>query len=116
MNHIVRNFIIGSSFPILLPFYFSVPYIENKNYQLKDYILIAPIYLGIFNVLINTYIPATSFILKGIISASIVFIFALYMNSYNFNTIKDKIHYIGRLMLRHIFAFYTIDQLSYFIS
>jgi len=52
--NLLRHFIIGSSFPIISTFYYSVYNKQpKKNYSYYNYSMIAPIYIGLFNVILN---------------------------------------------------------------
>ena len=48
----LKQFLIGSSFPVFIIHFLSVRfYRSKKNYKYEDYTLIAPPYLGLLNVL-----------------------------------------------------------------
>lgn len=113
----IKHFIIGSSFPIILPFFYIVGHKlseeEDKNYELRKYILIAPLYLGLMNVIRNRYklsLPQIS-----VISTVIVSIFAKYTKSYNFTTFQEWFFYILSIFIQHTIAYYKMTQIANFI-
>jgi hypothetical protein len=97
----LKEFIIGSSFPVLCSFYYGVEKLQpKKTYTYYDYTMIAPIYLGLFNVLssyiANKYkwsIRKRLFIFSVISCISTCFI-AKTRNSYKFNDNEWKKYYI----------------------
>ena len=101
----LKEFIFGSSFLVLFPFYLTVQNIPNtiKNYKYEDYTIIAPIYLGIMNIL-SKYLGKN---IIGILSPTIVFLFSFTTNKYNF-TKKQWIKYYFRILIRHYITFNVI--------
>ena len=49
MNEYLKSFIIGSSAPVVFPFYYGVTRIPEKKFQYIPYSFIAPTYFGIMN-------------------------------------------------------------------
>ena len=48
----LKEFIIGSSYPVVVLFYYMVHnYQSNKNYDYYEYTLIAPIWFGLWNII-----------------------------------------------------------------
>ena len=47
----LRDFIIGSSILIILPFYYGVYHNTKKTYSYYNYTLLAPLWFGIFNII-----------------------------------------------------------------
>lgn len=101
----IKQFLIGSSYPITLFFFISVMNISDtiKNYSYQKYTIIAPLYIGLMNVIAYN----TSYELISIISPLIVFIFAYYTKSYNF-TKSEWLFYFFRLLFNHFVLFYFI--------
>lgn len=109
-----KNFIIGSSFPVLLPFYLGVRLNQDKIYHYEDYTLVAPLYLGLMNA-IGKYLGLNSVIL-GLISGSIVAFVAHTLSSYDY-TIAEWRKYTVYIILKHIFTFAVMIQLiTYYIG
>lgn len=52
MNQYLKSFIIGSSFPVVIPFLFTVSQFKPSffHFDYKIYSLIAPLFLGLMNV------------------------------------------------------------------
>lgn len=115
MSNYLQSFIIGSSFPVLLFFFTAVARIPSslKNYTYEDYTLLAPLYLGMMNML-ATYLGETynlslreRYVLIGIISPLIVIAIAYYLHSYNFTT-REWIQYSLILIAMHFVIFNVI--------
>ena len=47
----LRDFIIGSSFPVVASFYYGAYHREKKNYEYFPYTFMAPLWFGIWNIL-----------------------------------------------------------------
>ena len=47
----LRDFIIGSSILIILPFYYGTYYNVDRTYSYYNYTLLAPLWFGLFNVI-----------------------------------------------------------------
>ncbi len=49
----IREFVIGSSFPVFLPHFIAVAGLDESklNYTYKQYTFIAPLYYGLMNVI-----------------------------------------------------------------
>jgi len=115
MTEYIRPFIIGSSWPVFVPFFMKVMNIDDKvkNYSYDKYTIIAPFYLGIMNVLSVYLSKQFNWDLKqrllyiGLISGILACVIAKLSNSYNF-TNKEWIIYFIKVMGKHIFAFSTI--------
>jgi len=113
MDKYLKSFVIGSSYLVFFLFYFSVMDISPsiRNYTYEQYTMIAPIYLGMMNVIGNYLFQnhPYRYLLTGIISGSIVAIFATLNNSYNFT--KEKwIKYYFYILSKHIFTHYILIQ------
>ena len=102
---ILRHFIIGSSFPIVSTFYYSVYYQQpKKNYSYFNYSLIAPIYFGLYNVILNIIGNKYGWSLKKryliftFISWLTTILYATNYKSYNFNSNQWKKYYLYLLI------------------
>jgi hypothetical protein len=51
MMNYIRDFIIGSSFAVVAPFYVVTYYNEPKNYSYFHYTILAPLWFGLWNVI-----------------------------------------------------------------
>ena len=118
MTEYIRPFVIGSSFPVFIQFFANVMKIDDKikNYSYEKYSILAPLYLGLMNV-VSLYL-AKQFDLDlrqrmlyiGIISGIMVCVIAKLTNSYNF-TKREWICYFIRIITKHIFTYSTIVYL-----
>ena len=115
MNNYLRSFIIGSSLPVFISFFLRVATLDNKikNYSYKSYSIIAPLYLGLMNMIslcltANYNIPLRRrLIIIGIISPIIVILFAKLIGSYNF-TRDEWIKYSIKLLIKHFLIYNTV--------
>ena len=110
-------FLIGSSYPVFVSFFLSV---QNRpdslmNYTFKDYSLIAPLYLGLMNVLGLCLFPKNRFVWTGILSGLTVATVATLMDSYNFTQAQWNQYYL-RILLKHFFTFNVVIQLLEFYA
>lgn len=111
----LQQFVIGSSIPVLLYFFLKVPTIPKtiRNYSFLEYSIIAPIFLGLMNVIskqIQDKYSMTNnmrFKVIGLISPLIVFTYALLTKVYNFND-KEWLSYLFRIILTHFLIFNII--------
>ncbi len=109
------SFLIGSSWFVTLWFFLVVPDIpaDVRNYSVKSYIVIAPLFLGLVNVLGEwlSYRFGWSLrqrmLLVGLLSPAIVTAFAYFMNAYNY-TPEEWRKYAPSLFAKHWFIFNTI--------
>lgn len=111
----VKAFIIGSSWPLFITYFYIVStYDEIRNYSFKNYVMVAPLFLGLLNVL-GLYIAKqydvsrmNRFVITGIIGAIVVSITITLSGAYKFTTQKEWINqYIG-LFLIYAFTFVII--------
>jgi len=110
----LKEFVIGSSYPVSLLFFLVVMNISDKNYSYESYTLIAPVYLGLMNVL-SAYLQnkfdltlRERFYLIGIISPVIIVLFAYFYKAYPFTTTKQWLTYAIRLIIKHFLIFNLI--------
>lgn len=116
MSDLIKAFVIGSSWPAFILYFYGVSQFPNniKNYSYTNYTMVAPIALGIFNVI--GYVVAKKFklnrserfILTGLAGAIGVSIFITITNSYNFSTKKEWINQYIKLLIIYIFVFGVI--------
>jgi hypothetical protein len=111
MNYL-RSFVIGSSFPVFLPFFLTVRLLlaDIKNYDFENYAFVAPLYLGLMN-MFSLFISTTfnlslrhRFIFIGILSPLIVILVARILNSYDYTTDQWNDYY-GRIILKHFIIY-----------
>jgi hypothetical protein len=111
MNDYIRSFIIGTSLITVLPFYYSTRITTYKTYKYENYILIAPLWFAIMNVL-SLYIGSlfnlslrNRLLLISIISPIIVITIAKLSNSYTFKDYRQWLYYGLRIILMHFFTY-----------
>ncbi len=122
MKNYLKSFIIGSSYPVFVLFFFNVARSppEKRNYTYEAYTKVAPIYLGLMNAL-SLFLAQTfnlslrmRYILIGILSGMIVSAISTTFKTYNFDR-KQWLEYYGRIILTHFFVFnviiYTLEYL-----
>jgi len=105
----LKQFIIGSSYLVFLPYFYAVQKSRtNKNYTYFHYTLVAPVWLGLWNVIsliiserFNLSMQMRFVVVSIISSLSIMFI-ATYFNTYNFTKDEWKKYYF------HIFIKYLM--------
>ena len=105
----LRQFVIGSSYLIFLPFFYSVKNNQpKKTYNYYDYTLIAPVWFGIWNVL-SLYLAERfnltlnqRFLLVSIISALSVMTLATNFKSYKFSKKEWKKYYF-KIIAKYLF-------------
>lgn len=121
MSSYLRAFVIGSSFLVFFPHFLAVASADEKqlNYTYKEYTFVAPLYLGLINML-AFYIGATyglsrrmKYVLFGSISPLIVISFSYLMQTYNYSY-KQWITYAVGLFIKHFTIFnviiYSLDK------
>ena len=119
----LKNFIIGSSFPVFAPFYLAVLSLnpEKRNYTYQLYTFIAPIYLGLMNML-SAYISReynlglrSRLLITSIISTLIVSTFSTVTKAYNYQS-GDWIKYYLSIFVQHFFIYniviYSLETLT----
>jgi hypothetical protein len=125
MSDLIKAFVIGSSWPAFILYFYGVSRFPDniKNYSYVNYTMIAPIALGIFNVI--GYVVAKKlkltrserFILTGLAGAIGVSIFITITNAYNFSTKKEWTNQYIKLLIIYIFVFgVIINGIDYMIT
>lgn len=120
----IKAFVIGSSWPIFVLYFYAVAnYDDIRNYSFKDYVLIAPLFLGLLNVfglfLSHKYNLSRNqrFLLTGLIGATCVALFITFTHAYNFETKKRWIEQYISLYILYIFVFVIIvNNIDYYLG
>jgi len=120
-KHYLRSFVIGSSYLVFFPYFFTVSSIDKSilNYTYEDYTFIAPVYLGLINTfslfIANQYnlTRRMRYILFGSISPIFVSSISFMLNTYNYST-TEWTHYVISLFFKHFLVFniiiYSLDK------
>ena len=97
-----RSFIIGSSLPAFFVFFLRVASTttNKRNYSYKLYSFLAPLYLGLMNILALKI----GYYYVSLISPMIVILVARLFEVYNF-TKKEWYNYYFRIMLMHFITY-----------
>ena len=105
----LKAFIIGSSYLVFFPYFYSVKNSQNKkNYSYYHYTLVAPIWLGLWNVLslmIAEHFGLSKrlrFLIISIISSLSIMSIAYYFKTYNFTTIEWR-NYFFYIFIKYLF-------------
>lgn len=97
----IKQFIIGSSYPVFFSFYYSVKNSQpKKTYKYYDYTMVAPLWFGLWNII--SLIIAEKFnlsnrlrfILISLLSSVSIMIIATKLKSYKFNSQEWKKYYL----------------------
>ena len=112
----LKSFVIGSSLPVYILFFLSQINAnrENFNYSYKNYVLLAPLYLGLINMVSLWLAKMFSlslrgrYLLIGILSPIIVFLIARTWKAYKFSGSDVWWKYFGGLLLAHFLVFNII--------
>lgn len=109
MNKILKQFIIGSSFPILFLFMIvrNIPD-DMKNYSYEAYTIISPIYFGLMNILALK----VGYNIIGLISSLLVFTFSYQTKQYNFQTNEEWFSYFLRVLGLHVITMKSLEYLG----
>jgi hypothetical protein len=120
MNEYLRSFVIGSSWLSFIIFFIKVSNLSNniKNYKYETYTILAPIYLGMMNML-SLYIQKkynlslrNRLIIISIISSLCIIIMVKLFKLYNYNE-NEYLAYTIRIFMNH-FLIYNV--IIYFIE
>ena len=105
----LKQFIIGSSYLVFLPYFYAVQKSQSrKNYTYFTYTLIAPIWLGLWNVISLIIAERFNlsmkmrFLVVSIISSLCIMLISTYAKAYDFNKDEWKKYYF------YIFIMYLI--------
>jgi len=122
MDEYLKAFIIGSSLPVFIWYFYVVSNYSNtiRTFSYENYTFIAPLFLGILNVFglfisqkynLNRF---TRFILTGLIGATLVSIFITAFKVYNFPDIGRWIkQYIGLYITYLIIYGLVVNLIDY---
>ena len=104
----LKQFIIGSSYPVLFSFYYSVKNSQpKKTYKYYNYTLAAPVWFGVWNIIslmLAERLNLTNnmrFILISIISSLSIMIIATKLKSYKFNS-KEWRNYYFYILVKYL--------------
>jgi len=109
-NEYLRAFVIGSSCFIFLPFFYAVSRFKSEkfNFDYTAYTLIAPIALGIMNMM-SLFIAKKfylskriRFLLASLIAPTVVLCFVIYFHIYNYTKSEWISHILGLYLLYFI--------------
>jgi len=121
LNEYLRAFVIGSSFPVFVPFFYSVSRFEKEkfNFNYEAYTFLAPPSLGFMNVVslflanqlnINKNLR---FLLTSLIAPTLVLFTVIFFNIYNY-TFEDWVSHIVQLYLLYFIVvnviIYNLDK------
>ena len=88
----LKSFAIGSSGPVVLPFFVGVTRVPERKFDLASYMVQAPLYFGLANVL-RLFVKnalgltsAQSFLLASQLSPAVVSAWITYRGAYDFPT------------------------------
>ena len=119
MSILLRQFMIGASFLVVAPFYYSVYHSQTKKtYNYYDYSMVAPIWFGLWNIL--SYFIAEKFgltlrqrfMVVAVMSSLTIMFIATYMKSYNF-TQEEWYKYYVYIFIKYMFVWNVV---IYFIE
>ena len=117
MNEYLRAFVIGSCFFIVFPYFFIAFNFLGKKFPYAKYTFVAPVALGLFNVL--SLVIAKQFNLTiqqrylaiSLIAPAIVSLFVYTVNFYNYTTTYEWVQYIIKIYAVYFFIFNGIAYL-----
>lgn len=117
MNEYLRAFVIGSCFFVFFPYFIIVYYFLGKSISYAPYTFIAPIALGLFNVLSlilskQFHLTKTQqFLSISLIAPTLVALFVYTFKIYGFNTISGWTQYLITLYAIYFFVFNVVVYL-----
>lgn len=106
MNYL-KQFVIGSSFLVFAPLYYSVKHQSKKTYSYYNYSLVAPVWFGLWNILsliIAEHYKLTMkqrFLVISILSSFGIIFIATYFKSYSF-TKEEWYQYYSYIFIKYI--------------
>ena len=116
----LKEFIIGSSFLVFLPYFYSVQNSQSKkNYSYYHYTLVAPIWLGLWNVIsliIAEYFGLSKrqrFFVISVISSLCIMAIAFYFKTYDFTDEEWRKYFFyifGKYLLIWNIVVYYLDK------
>jgi hypothetical protein len=122
-NEYLRAFVIGSSFLVFLPYFFVVSRFKKSyfNYNYKFYTFLAPIFLGLMNV-VSLFIAnqfnlskKNRYLLISILAPTLVMITVTFFNVYNYTFQRRISHYIQLYLLYFIVWNFVVFNLYKYV-
>jgi VanZ family protein len=120
-NDYLRAFVIGSSYLVFVSHFLAVGTADEKqlNYTYKQYTFVAPVYLGLMNMIslfvANAYNLSRRmrYVVFGSVSPLIVSSFSYLFQTYTYSNEKWITYFIG-LFIKHFIIFnviiYSLDK------
>jgi hypothetical protein len=120
-NEYLRAFVIGSSFLVFLPYFFVVSHFKKSyfNFNYKFYTFLAPIVLGLMNV-VSLFIAnqfnlskKNRYLLISILAPTLVMITVTFFNVYTYTFQRRISHYVQLYLLYFIvwnFVVFNLDK------
>ena len=96
----LKQFIIGSSYLVFAPHFYAVQNSQIKTYSYYEYTMIAPIWLGMWNVIsliLAEYFNLTMrqrFLLVSVLASISIMIIATYFKTYNLSPEEWRKYYL----------------------
>ncbi len=117
MSSVLREFVIGSSAIVVLPFFYIVSKFtpDKFNFDYKSYTFLAPIVLGLMNVISFLLLGHSPYryLLTSLVAPTIVLFTVVYFKIYNY-TPREWRQHILKLYLMYFFIFnvvvYNLDK------
>ncbi len=115
----LKSFIIGSSFPAMIPSYYYVKNIPHpqRQFHFHKYAYTAPIYFGILNsvsAIIGSHF-GTTLVQRLFITAQVSAIFMImwitYHKDYKFSSKREWYNHYLQIYMRHAFVFLVVIYL-----
>ena len=115
MANYLKSFVIGSSFPVLALFFYNVSRLPDqlRNYDYTTYTFVAPLYLGLVNML-SVYVRGKfnlsleeTYLIIGPLSGILVAIAATLLQTYNYSKLEWFQYYL-RIIITHFLVFNVI--------
>ena len=116
-NQYLRAFVIGSSFLVFFPYFWIVSSFDKKNinFSYQFYSFMAPIALGVFNILSLYLATINRFLLISFIAPTLVALTVYFTKAYNtLKTYSSWLNYLVKLYLLYFIVFnfdvYFLDK------
>ena len=117
----LKQFVIGSSYLVFLPYFYAVQKSQSKkNYTYFQYTLIAPIWLGLWNVISLVIAERYNlsmrmrFLVVSIISSICIMLISTYFKTYDFDK-KEWMKYYFYIFIKYLIIWnvvvYNIEKL-----
>ena len=113
MTTYLKSFVVASSWAATFPFFYTVGKLKQKNYSYYQYSLIAPLWLGAWNVVsliaanyfgLSTHLR---FFLLTLLTYSLSIIIVRTTKAYHYNSQQWRDYYL-RLFLKHFLLWNVI--------